>query len=421
MRIALVNYRYFISGGPERYMFNIKELLESQGHEVIPFSVQSKKNFSSKYEHLFLSPIGSGNEVYFSEYKKSFKTLAKGFARMTYSFEAKRTFKKFLKTVKPDVVYILYFQSKISCSIVDAAYNLKIPVIQRISDYSMVAPCNSLYNPTKRDICEDCLHKSSLCAIKNKCIYHSSVYSFVKSLALWVQKIAGTRNKIEKFIFPSSFTLNKYIEGGYPKEKLVYLPTPFNENTLRKDLEISYESFALYIGRIDPDKGLETLIDAFVGTEFKLKIIGFSSVPGFQEKLEEKLNEKRHCIEFLGRMDFFKMQEYLARCLFTVIPSEWYDNLPNTLLESYAFGKCVVATNLGSLSENVENGKTGLLFKYKDFQDLMEKCRSLFKDPKQAIQMGANALKKIHTSYSMENHVKKLEEVFNAAYHKVST
>ena len=418
MRIALVNYRYFISGGPERYLFSIKELLEAQGHEVIPFSVQSKKNVPSKYEPLFLSPIGSGNEVYFSEYKKSFKTLLKGFARMTYSFEAKRTFRRFLKQVKPDLVYILYFQSKISCSIVDAAYSLKIPVIQRISDYSMVVPCNSLYDPTKRDICEACLHKSSLCAIKNKCIYHSSVYSFVKSLALWVQKIAGTRNKIEKFIFPSSFTLNKYIEGGYPKEKLVYLPTPFNENTLRKDLEISYEPFALYIGRIDPDKGLETLIDAFVGTDFKLKIIGFSSVPGFQEKLEKKLAEKQHRIEFLGKMDFFKMQEYLARCLFTVIPSEWYDNLPNTLLESYAFGKCVVATNLGSLSENVESGKTGLLFKCKDFQELRAQAETLFSNASLAVQYGKNAKHLLEEKFSGENHVHNLLDLFQSAIRK---
>jgi len=70
MKIALVNYRYFISGGPERYLFNIKELLKSQGHEVIPFSVQHKKNVATEYEPFFLSPIGKGDEIYFSDYKK---------------------------------------------------------------------------------------------------------------------------------------------------------------------------------------------------------------------------------------------------------------------------------------------------------------------------------------------------------------
>jgi len=414
MKIALVNYRYFISGGPERYLFNIKEILESQGHEVIPFSVQHKKNVATEYEPFFLSPMGKGDEVYFSDYKKTFKDWVKGFARMTYSFEAKRTFKEFLKQVKPDIVYILYFQSKISCSIVDAAYEMNIPVVQRISDYSMISPCNILFNPTTLQICEECIKKNSLCAVKNKCIYHSAVYSFVKVLALTIQKFVGTRKKIKKFIFPSQYTLNKYLEGGYQREKLLYLPTPFNDHILRKDLEIKYEPFALYIGRIDPDKGLETLIKAFIGTDYNLKIIGFSSSVGFQEKLNKKLEGQKHNIEFLGRMEFSQIQEYLAKCLFTVIPSEWYDNLPNTMLESYAFKKCVIATDIGSLSENVIHEKTGLLFKYKDALDLRTKIEELFNNEKKAEQMGENARILIDNQFNAISHTSKLLKFFEA-------
>lgn len=413
MKIALVNYRYFISGGPERYLFNIKSLLEEQGHEVIPFSVKNKKNVPSEYEHLFLSPMGKGDEVYFSDYKKTFKDWVKGFARMTYSFEAKRTFKKFLKEVKPDIVYILYFQSKISCSIVDAAYEMHIPIVQRISDYSMLTPCNMLFDPFEKVVCEKCI-KNNLCAIKKKCIYHSSIYSAAKVLALWIQKLVGTRKKISTFIFPSQFTMNKYIEGGYPKEKLVYLPTPFNDHVLRKDLEIQYEPFALYIGRIDPDKGLDTLIDAFVGTDYSLKIIGFSSVKNFQEHLEQKLNNKKHKIEFLGKMEFAEMQEHLSKCLFTVIPSEWYDNLPNTLLESYAFKKCVVATDIGSLTENLIDGETGLLFKYKDAGDLQKKVISLFTDTEKAIDMGSKSRLFLDLKYNTKIHIKKLLSIFKS-------
>lgn len=416
VRIALVNYRYFVAGGPERYLFNIQKALEIRGHTVIPFSVQNSGNQKSEYEPLFLSPIGKGNEVYFSDYKKTPIDYLKGFGRMVYSLEAKRTFKKFLQKTKPDLIYILYFQNKISCSIVDVAYAMKIPMVQRISDYSLLAPCDHLYDQTKRIICEKCLSSKGLRnAVENRCVYQSKIFSAVKSLALFVQKERKTSQKISQYVFPSKFTLEKFAENGFDRKKLLQIPTPFHFGNLRQDLKVEYLPFALYVGRIDPDKGVETLIDAFLGTEFPLKIIGFSSTVGYEEALKEKLNGQKHRIEFLGKMDFAHIQEYLAKCLFTIVPSEWYDNLPNTLLESYAFGKCVVATDIGSLTEAVESGKTGLLFQYRKPEDLRKKVESLFAAPEFAAQMGANALEKIKTFYSMENHVKKLEEVFKQA------
>ena len=415
MKIVLVNYRYFISGGPERYMFNIKQLLEDAGHEVIPFSVKHNMNVETPYEIYFLSPMGRGDEVYFSDVQKggkSLKDMWKGFSRMIYSPEAKSSFKKLLKDVKPDLVYILYFQSKISCSVVQAAYEMRIPVVQRISDYSLLAPCSIFYSQSNCEICELCTRKSMWNAVKNKCVYKSAVYSMVKALAIDVQNRVGIRRKISKFVFPSTYTMSKFIENGFDENKLVHIPTLFNDTTLRTDLPIRHERFALFIGRTDPDKGLMTLLKAFVGTDYSLKIIGFSSVAGYQEKLKQYLEGKKHNIEFLGRQDFNDMQKYLSTCLFTVIPSEWYDNLPNTLLESYAMHKCVVATDIGSLTENVEDGKTGLLFKYKDVDDLRSKVEYLFGHPEKAEEFGNNARKLIDTKFSINNHVNMLLNLF---------
>ena len=49
MKICLVNYRYFVSSGPERYMFAVKTLLEARGHEVIPFSIRYRQNDPSPW------------------------------------------------------------------------------------------------------------------------------------------------------------------------------------------------------------------------------------------------------------------------------------------------------------------------------------------------------------------------------------
>lgn len=408
MRIALVNYRFFVAGGPERYMFNIIDLLEKEGHEVIPFSVKHKKNAPTKYEKYFLSPIGCGDEIYFSDVKKSLKDYLKSFGRMVYSFEAKKCFKKFLQETKPDIIYILYFQNKISCSIVDVAYKMGIPVVQRISDYSLLAPCGHLYDLANRCICEKCIKNGLKNALSNRCIYNSIAHSAVKSLALLIQKFQKTSTKVSKYIFPSSFTLKKFIEAGFEESKLIHIPTPFNQNIVNPNIAIEYQPFALYVGRIDPDKGIETLLDAFVDTDYPLKIIGFSSTEGYDDLMKQKIAGRKHKIEFLGRKDFNGIQEYLSKCLFTVVPSEWYDNLPNTLLESYAMSKCVVATDVGSLTENVDDGKTGLLFHYKDSAKLREKVSFLFDSPQVAMEYGANAKRRLDEVYSMDVHTKTL-------------
>jgi glycosyltransferase involved in cell wall biosynthesis len=415
MKIVLVNYRYFFSGGPERYMFNIKELLEKEGHEVIPFSVKHNKNIKTPYEQHFLSPVGSGDEVYFSDVQKSKKSFSdqwKGLTRMVYSFEAKNCFKKLLSIVKPDLVYILHFQSKISCSIIDAAHKMGIPVVHRISDYSLLCPCDHFFRMSEEQICELCTQKTKWPSLKHKCVYNSTLYSFIKVAALTVQNFVGIRKKISRFIFPSNFTMGKFIENGFDAKKCVHIPTLFNDTILRTDLQREYRPFALFIGRTDPDKGLLTLLEAFIGTNYNLKIIGFSRVPGYYEKLQEHIKNKQHNIEFLGKMEFNQIQTYLSQCLFTIVPSEWYDNLPNTILESYAMHKCVVATNVGSLAENVIDGKTGLLFKYKDASDLKSKITYLFEHPEKAEEYGRNARLQIDTKFSIKNHVKALQELF---------
>jgi glycosyltransferase involved in cell wall biosynthesis len=130
--------------------------------------------------------------------------------------------------------------------------------------------------------------------------------------------------------------------------------------------------------------------------------------------MKQKIAGRKHKIEFLGRKDFNGIQEYLSKCLFTIVPSEWYDNLPNTLLESYAMNKCVVATDVGSLTENVVDGKTGLLFAYQNSRDLKEKITFLFNSPQVAEEFGQNAKSRLDNVYSMKIHTQKLSDVLRS-------
>lgn len=413
LKIILVNYRYFISGGPERYLFNIKDVLESKGHEVIPFSVKHNLNVKSKYDKYFLDPIGSGDEITFGHYRKGHPaTMLKTFERMFYSFEARRKLSQLIGDVSPDVIYVLQYQSKISPSIIDVAKDNGIPVIQRISDFGHICANSLFFQKNKRAVCEKCLNGTRIHAIINKCVYDSYVYSLLKVLSLQLQEIIKIHKKIDQFVVPSKIAIKKLKKFGIPEQKLNYLPT-FFPSTLPGSTEqkIKYGDYALYIGRIDVEKGILTLIKAFENTNYKLKIIGFSTA-GYEQFIKEYLSNINHNVEFLGKMNFEEIKSYLSECLFTVVPSECYENFPNTVLESYAFRKPVVASAIGSLREIVVQGKTGLLFEPKNIADLSNKIKWLFRNKGHAIQLGEAGYHQMLSTYSPEYHYHKLKEIF---------
>ncbi len=408
MKIALVNYRYFISGGPERYYFNIKEVLEKQGHEVIPFSIKSSRNLPNDYEKYFLDVVD--DEVYFAQAKKSLKVVMKSFTRMFYSFEAKKKFKQLLQDTKPDLVYIMQFHNKISPSIIDAARDLKVPVVHRISDFQYMCPNALFYNDAK-GVCEDCLRGKRMNCVKYKCVLNSTVYSGIKMAAKWLHDRMGVTERIDAFVVPSSFTLEKLHEYGIPESKLHHIPTFFNLK--EENLEVEYKPFVLFVGRIEKQKGLMTLVKAFENTDYQLKIIGFSN-DGYEDELKGYLHGKQHHIEFLGRKNFEEIIPYLKSCLCTTVPSEWYDNFPNVILESFAYKKAVIATDFGSLPELVRNHETGLTFGYADINDFRSKIAYMFEHPEEVKKMGEQGYRHILSEYSPEVHYRQLCNLFES-------
>jgi len=406
MKIALVNYRYFISGGPERYYFNIKEILERNGHTVLPFSIKGPKNFDTEYSRYFLDSVD--DEEYFTNTHKNIATVVKSFTRMFWSREASRKFRRFLTDTHPDVVYIMQYHNKISPSIIYTARSLGIPVVHRISDFQYMCP-NALFYNDRTGVCEDCLNGRRFSCVRNRCVHGSVVYSAIKAAAKSIHDIMGITKRIDAFVVPSSFTLGKLLQYGIPAGKLYHIPTFFN---LSHPLpEPSYKPFFLYVGRIETQKGLATLIKAFENTDMHLKIIGFSN-DGYEDTLKASLAGKRHNIEFLGRMTFDDIATYLNSCIATIVPSEWYDNFPNAVLESFAYSKPVIATDFGSLKELVQNDRTGYTFPYADADALCECARRLLGNPDEARRMGAEAHSRVASVYSPETHYKALMQVF---------
>lgn len=415
MRIILSNYRYFVSGGPERYLFSIKDLLENNGNIVYPFSVKSQRNVSTQWEDYFLSPIGDGDAVYFQNYRKNIRLFFKLIGRLYYSPEGYFKSKRYAKNVNSDIVYSLHFLNKMSPSIIDGFKAANIPIVSRISDFSLICPQALLTNTGKP--CEACIKERSLFpAIKKKCVYGSLIGTSVKVTSMLFHRLFNIISKIDAFVCPTKFTMNKYEEAGFNKKKLHHIQTFIDCS----DITPNYtdNSYILYFGRIVEEKGVRILLDAYKRIPSKkprLLIIGDIGVNDYAKETVKMYEDVAKFINFLPKKSLYK---YIEHCCFVVIPSLCYDNLPNVLLEAFAHGKAVIASKHGSFPEIVIEGENGFLFEPGNPEHLKEYLIWAIEHKDKIREMGKNARKNLEENHSPTIHYQRLMEIFEALVNK---
>ena len=407
MRILLVNYRYFISGGPEKYMFNITRKLEKEGHKVIPFSIKSNKNEKTEYEKYFAEPIGGKDAVYYEDCKKTPKTILQMLSRSIYSIETKKAIKKIIKDTNPDIVYILHFVNKLSPSVIKGAKEMGKPVVLRLSDYFLLCPrFDFLYNG---QVCEECLKKGYKSCIKKKCVKNSKIASIIRVFSMKVHKILNIYKNLDVIITPTKFLKEKLENNGF-NNKIEHIPTFCSNKNIEEPIVGDY---ALYFGRLSQEKGVEQIIKAYEELDEKhiLKIMGDDSTEE-AKRLKQYVEEKDiKNIEFLRFKKGEELEEVIKKSRFVLVPSIWYENLPNTILEAFAYGKPVIASNIGSLTETIKDGENGYLFEIGNIKQIKETILKL-DDDELVKGIGRKNLQEIKNKYSEEIHYKKLIRIF---------
>ena len=414
MKILLVNYRYFISGGPEKYMFNIKKMLEENGHEVIPFSIHSNKNVNTEYSKYFVEPIGSRDATYFEECKKTPRVIWQMLTRSVYSLEVKKAIQKEIKAEKPDLVYIIHFVNKLSPSVIRGAKQMGVPVVLRLSDYFLLCPRFDFLCDKK--ICEDCLKNGYRSCIKKRCVKGSLFASLVRVFSMKVHSAINIYKDVDAFVTPSRFLKNKLVENGFDISKINCIPT-FTTSKIGVENSVDGE-YGLYFGRITDDKGVETGVKAYEKLPLHhVKIMGDDTT---EEAIRLKKYVKEHNlknVEFLGFKSGVELENIIKESKFTLIPSIWYDNLPNTALESFMYSKPVIASNIGSLPELVVDGENGFLFEPGDEDELLQKI-VLMDNDYLVEKMGTASYERLNNCFDSSTHYKALIEIFNKVMKK---
>lgn len=389
-------------------MFNIKKMLEENGHEVIPFSIHSNKNVDTPYSKYFVEPIGSRDAVYFNEVKKTPKSVWQMFSRSVYSVEVKNAIQREIKAEKPDLVYIIHFVNKLSPSVITGAKELGIPVVLRLSDYFLLCPrFDFMY---QKKVCEECLTKGYKSCIQKKCVQGSKAASLIRVFSMKVHSLLKVYDKVDAFITPSEFLKKKLVANGFPEGKIYCIPTfTTSKSTVGKP---QIGTYGLYFGRVTEEKGVETAIKAYEKMpEKQLKIMGDDTTDeGI--RLKEYVRQKGLSnVEFLGFKGGTELEEVIKGAKFTLIPSIWYDNLPNTALESFQYSKPVIASNIGSLPELIIDGYNGYLFEPGDSEDLRKKVEKIDSDEETLQRLGKNSRSRLEDRFAPLTHYDSLMNV----------
>ena len=354
------------------------------------------------------------NEKYLLNYtdydkKNSFRQTLKQSINILYSFEAKSKIMQLIKKDKPDIVHLNNFAHQISPSILDVFSKYKIPCVMTMRDYKLVCPVYSLY--VNGRTCEKCKQKKFINCFLNKCSKNSYLKSLINSAEMYLHhSILHIYKKIDIFISPSKFLKNKLSEMGF-KYDVVYVPNFINPEEYDPNYGFS-EKAICYIGRLSSEKGLLTLIKSMVGLNFELKIIGDGPI---KNMLEDRVKDlKLQNIRFLGFKSGNELKEEIAMSIAVVIPSEWYENNPRSVLEAFALGKPVIGARIGGIPELVMDNFNGLTFEPGNHVDLREKILYLTGNSSKISEMGKNGRRFVEENFNSSLHYDKLIEIYNS-------
>jgi len=405
MRILMCNNFFYLRGGTERCFFDLSDLLTSQGHEVIPFSMEHEKNIFSEYSQYFVSNIDYPSLMNTDNTAgKYFKTTR----RALYSSEAKQKIRQLIEATRPDIAHIHGIDHQLSPSILDEIKRFGIPIVQTLHDYKLLCP-NTTFT-SGHEVCERCKGGNYYQVVIRRCKRQSFSASFLAGMAMYFHKLLQIFEKnVDVFISPSKFLMNKFNEHDL-NIPIVYLPNFINIERFSPSYQPS--DYFLYYGRLNRIKGLSTLIEAmkYVKTP-RLYVAGDGDM---KEDLERLINQEKEInITLLGHLDTDELIPLIQDAMFTVIPSQNLENCPMAILESYACGTPVLGSNLGGISELIQDGHNGYLFEPGNVGQLVERINSFTSDSKNNIPMGRNGRNYVREFHNPNEYYKQINSIYN--------
>jgi len=332
--------------------------------------------------------------------------------RAVWSVPAYRDVKRILSEKNYDVMHVQNFFPLISPSVYFAAKSCDVPVVQSIRNYRLF--CLNGFFFINGSVCERCFKRTfAWPGIKRKCYRNNRSMSCIVALMQFVHHhiLRSWLRKVDRFVALSEFVKKKLIEAGIPEEKITVkpnfvLPDPGSGTSAKKQF--------VFVGRLSPEKGVDTLLaawtllqkkDALAGHE--LVVIGEGPERTRLEHLAAGLS-----VRFTGQKSTGKVHEMIGDSRGLIFPSEWYETFGRVAVEAYAKGVPVIASAIGAVQELVMDGETGFLFKPGSAADLSEKIEWLINHPEEAGTMGRRGRMEFEQKFSAVRNIEILRSIY---------
>lgn len=409
-KILIVNWTWYPSGGDWTYIDNICRFYESKGHEVVPFSMKDDRNFETPYAKYFVSNIDYKN----LNKNRNPLSAVKVLKNSLYSAEAKRNIRLLLSENKIDLVHLNNIHHYITPgSIVPEIKKYNIPILWTLHDYVILCPNSTFISNNK--ICEKCKGGKYYKCISNRCKKGSLLASSVGAMESYINKWLDPYKYIDYFLCPSKFIADKFIQFGYDEKKIVRLYNPFDITTLENIIphKIREKKYIVYVGNILKVKGIFTLAEAIKELDVDLYIIGDGeAMPELHEFVNANMISN---VILMGKKTKQEVLSYVKGAEFVVVPSEWYENLPYSLVEALLLAKPVLGARIGGIPELVIDNETGFLFEPGNKEDIIIKLKHMLSLPDEKLALiGKNAQQYAATLTSYSSFEAKLSEIFRS-------
>jgi glycosyltransferase involved in cell wall biosynthesis len=399
MKILFCNKYNYPFSGTETYLFELMELMRSQGHEVALFSMANPRGEPTAYDHNFVPHID------FKAKTGPWQKLRHA-GHAIYSREARQRMRAMIAEFRPDVAHVRNIYHHLSPSILWELKAHDVPIVYHLNDFKLLCPSYNLVS--QGSACEACKGGAFWHALKSKCYPGLAARATLTAEAYVHRWLGSYRKCVDLFLAPSQFVRDKFVEHGWDSEKFAVLPHFQKPHAVTPTAN---NGPVLYFGRLSAEKGVDDLLRAMQKVpQVPLTIAGDGPQRTELQQLAGTLALTN--VQFVGHVGSAQRNSLIAQSRFTVLPSHAYETLGKTILESYAEGRAVVASDMGSRRELVSDGETGLLYRTGDVHQLKESIETLGSQPDLAEKMGRAGWERVRDQYSPESHSRKLLSLY---------
>lgn len=396
MKIVHINKFFWKKGGSETYYFGLTKLLEQAGHTVIPFSMQDERNEPSSYASYFVPHVNF----------QSPEVGVKQAVQFLYSKEAQQRLEALILKEKPDIAHVHNIAHQLTPAILPVLKKHGIPVVQTLHDYQLICPNYKLY--TQGSVCERCFKHKYYNAALHKCLKDSVAGGALGAVELTLHRlILRSYDKVDTFICPSQFLYDRLVAWGIPEVKLRYIPN-FVDPVIQSHVAqtAGQKDKFLFVGRLMKEKGVDLFFEAARSLpHIRFAIAGQAETPE-QTAVYAKQAEALPNMTWYGHIqDKAKLNSVMIQAKAVVVPSEWYENAPLTVLEALAAHTWVIASDRGGLPELIQSGKNGMVFEPGSLSALVEAIQHTAVKPGKP-EMG------LDPKFLPDAHVKQIESVY---------